>query len=111
MTKSLRYLMLLIVAAAAAVILVLGANWLNLGKQLRETNALLSESRNNWETIASEKEELQDQLQALKDELKEANLTLTEAEERAVTLSGEIEQLQKDIDELTEKAEKTSNIP
>ena len=111
MTKSLRYLMLLIVAAAAAVILVLGANWLNLGKLLRETTALLSESRNNWETIASEKEELQDQLQTLKDELKEANLTLTEAEERAVTLSGEIEQLQKDIDELTEKAEKTSNIP
>ena len=111
MNKSLRVLMLLIIAAAAVLIMILGSNWMNLGKQLQETNMLLSESRKSWETTASEKEELQDQLQDLKDELKEANLSLTEAEERASTLTAEIEQLQKDIAELTEKDEKSSNIP
>lgn len=103
MSKSVKGFLTAALCAALALMVLLAMNWLDLGKQLRETNGLLDVSRASWEKTAAEKEELQDQLKTLKDSLREAKLSLAEAEERAGSLEGEIKQLQDDIAQLNEK--------
>lgn len=103
MSKSVRWFLVPVLCAALALMAFLGMNWLDLGKRLHETNALLDGSRASWEKTASEKEEIQDQLKVLKDDLREAKLSLDEAEERAVSLEGEITQLRDEIALLNEK--------
>lgn len=103
MNKPLRLILCLVMAAAFALIIVCGLNYLRLTKELRSCEQQLAESRETWEKIAAEKEELQIDLRAKQKELKETKLTLDETTERASELKAEIEQLRKDIDLLKEK--------
>lgn len=103
MSKSVKWCLVPVLCAALAVMVLLGMNWLDLGRRLRETNVLLDSSRASWEKTASEKEELQDQLKLLKDDLREAKLSLEEAEERAAALEDDIAQLRDEIGLLNEK--------
>lgn len=75
---------------------------LQMRRQLSETSRLLSESRNNWETTAAEKETLQDNLKKLESDLREAELSLTEYQEKGGTLTEEIELLENEIVQLKE---------
>ena len=98
MNNQLKIILCLVMAAALALITVCGLNYLRLTKELRSSEQQLAESRETWETIAAEKEALQDDLRAKQKELKEAKLTLDETTERASELKAEIEQLRKDIE-------------
>lgn len=89
-----------VILCALAVMTISTVRYVNLGKQLNETDRLLSESRDAWEKTAAEKEEKQVELKALKSNLREAELSLTEAQERSVTLKEEIEVLKQEIQDL-----------
>ena len=86
--------------AALALICVLFLHYRDLGVQLRNTQTLLSESRNSWETTAAEKEALQDQKKALENDLKEAKLSLSEAQEKTKKVREEIDSLTNEIADL-----------
>lgn len=103
-----KHLKLFLYAAMLSAILMMGvcaANYIDLGTQLRSTDARLSESRNSWQSIAAEKEALQEELEAKQSDLKEAKKTLSEATERAKVIRAEIESLHKEIDLLKSAAD------
>jgi peptidoglycan hydrolase CwlO-like protein len=93
-----------VMAAAVVLMAVCAGNYLSLGRQLRNTERQLTESRSVWEQIAAEKEELQKDLKSRKAELREAKLSLTESTERAEGLKEEIQQLKADIEHLSQSA-------
>ena len=86
--------------AVLALVCVLFLHYRDLGAQLKTTQSLLTESRNTWETIAAEKEALQDQKKALENDLKEAKLSLTEAQEKAKKARDDIDTLTQEIADL-----------
>jgi septal ring factor EnvC (AmiA/AmiB activator) len=86
--------------AALALVCVLFLHYRDLGAQLKTTQLLLTESRNTWETIAAEKEALQDQKKALENDLKEAKLSLTEAQEKTKKARDDIDTLTQEIADL-----------
>jgi len=86
--------------AALALVCVLFLHYRDLGAQLKTTQSLLTESRNTWETIAAEKEALQDQKKALENDLKEAKLSLTEAQEKTKKARDDIDTLTQEIADL-----------
>ena len=86
--------------AALALVCVLFLHYWDLGAQLKTTQSLLTESRNTWETIAAEKEALQDQKKALENDLKEAKLSLTEAQEKTKKARDDIDTLTQEIADL-----------
>ena len=86
--------------AALALVCVLFLHYRDLGAQLKTTQSLLTESRNTWETIAAEKEALQDQKKALENDLKEAKLSLTEAQEKTKKARDDIDALTQEIADL-----------
>ena len=98
MNKWLKYFLLAAIAAALTLICVCTADYLSLGRQLRDYETRLADSRNTWETIAAEKELLQEDLKAGKKALRETELKLKESTERAEELKAEIEQLKNDIE-------------
>ena len=103
MNKSLKAFCCIAMLAALVLVSVLFLNYRDLGSRLRETESLLSASRETWENTAAEKEKLQEDRKALESDLKEANLSLSEARERAVTLKQDIETLNGEIAELKQK--------
>ena len=68
----------------------------------------LENSRTIWETIAADKEALQEELIQAQNALKEARLTLEESRTRAETLRAEIETLEQDIAVLQEQTGSSS---
>ena len=103
MNKQLKFILCVVMGVAFALMTVCGLNYLHLTRELHACERQLAESRETWERIAAEKEELQDDLRAKQKELKETQLTLDETTERASELKAEIEQLQNDIEILKEK--------
>lgn len=97
MSKSLKGILCFILVTALAVMTVLFLRYHSLGKELKNVDQQLTASRENWERIAAEKEELQKELKAKRNELKEAKLSLTEATERAAELREDIAALQEEI--------------
>ncbi len=93
-----RILIFLAMAAAVALMIVLGGRYLGDGKKLTEKQLELETSRETWERIAAEKEELQDELKEVTNELKEAKLTLEESTTRAGELREQIETLKDEIE-------------
>ena len=93
MNKSLKFWLCAVMIAAVVLMAVCSDDYLSRGRQLRNVEALLSESRAAWEQISADKEELKKDLKSKKSELKEAELSLSEATERAVELKAEIETL------------------
>ena len=100
MSKGLRIFLLAVLAASVFLVYHSFQNYQQLNRRLRADELTLSESRSSWETIAAEKEALQDELKLLKNELKEQELTLEESTGRAAELQQEIDQLKTDIDTL-----------
>lgn len=98
--KHLRFTVCIVMAAALALMVFCTLNYMNLGKELRSCEAQLAESRTKWETIAAEKEALQEDLQAKQKELNIAQLELDSATEDAAKIREEIEQLRTDIEAL-----------
>ena len=60
MNKSLKAFCCVAMLAALVLVSVLFLNYRDLGSRLRETESLLSASRETWENTAAEKEKLQD---------------------------------------------------
>lgn len=89
--------------AALALVCVLFLHYRDLGAQLKTTQSLLSESRNTWETVAAEKENLQAQKKSLENDLKEAKLSLSEAQEKAKKVREDIDTLTQEIADLKQK--------
>jgi peptidoglycan hydrolase CwlO-like protein len=100
MSRQLKIILFVVMAVAFALIISCTMTYLDLGKQLRNNESLLAESRATWEGIAAEKETLQAELKEKQAELKEAELSLSEATERAEELKADIETLQQDINTL-----------
>ena len=100
MNKSLRITVYIVMAAALAMMIFCTLNYLNIGKELRSCEKRLAESRTAWETIAAEKESLQDDLKARQKELNIARLELDNATEDAEKIRAEIEQLRTEIEAL-----------
>jgi len=105
MNKHLRIFLYAAMISAILMIVVCSVNYLDLGKQLRSTNAQLSESRTAWQGVAAEKEALQEELETKQSDLKEAELSLNEATARTEEIRAEIEALQKEIDSLRSGAD------
>ena len=99
MSKQMKAILCLVMAAALAMMTVLFLSYRSLGKDLRTVEQQLTESRETWEKIASEKEAIQVDLKAKQKEIKETQLQLDEATARA-------EELRQEISELTEEIEK-----
>ena len=98
MSKQMKVFLYVVMAAALTLMIICFLNYQSLTNDLRSCEKLLAESRETWEEIAAEKEELQTDLKARRKELKEAQLSLDESTERIEQLKAEIEQLRKDID-------------
>ena len=98
MNKSLKLFLYAAMLSAILMMAVCAVNYIELGTQLRSTDARLAESRNSWQNIAAEKEALQDELEAKQSDLKEADKTLNESTERAEAIRAEIEALHQEID-------------
>ena len=101
--RSMKIILSVVALLALAVILVSSVRYISLGKQLKDVEGRLSESRASWENTAAEKEEKQTELKALKDSYREAELSLEEAKERSVTLKEDIETLKQEIRDLETK--------
>ena len=100
MNKHLKITVIAVMAAALALILFCTLNYMNLGKELRSCEERLAESRAKWESIAAEKEALQDDLKAKQKELNIAQLELDNLTGDAEKLKAEIELLRTDIETL-----------
>ena len=94
MSKGIKTILIIVLISAATLVCILGLEYIDLLKQLRSAEIDLSESRDRWNTIAAEKEMLQDDLKTLRSDLKEAQLSLEEYE----TLKEEISSLRQQID-------------
>ena len=95
----------LVLVMLTALVLIAGCvyNYFSLGRQLRETEIMLAESRDTWNRIDAEKLELLAQLQQKQDELKEARLSLSEDSARADEIEQEIDSLHTDIENLNSR--------
>ena len=100
MNKQLKPILYTVMLTAVVLILVCSLYYLNLGKELQACESSLSESRANWEKIASEKESLQEDLKEKQDALKEAELSYSESTEKAEKLKAEISDLKSEIETL-----------
>ena len=100
MSRSEIRLLFLVAAAAVCLVVVLSFRFFDMGRQYAEKESQLFESRKTWETIASDKESLQVELNALQSDLKEAELSLSEAQERSANLRSDIRTLKQEIESL-----------
>ncbi len=100
MNKHLKITVCIVMATAFTLIGCCVLNYINLGEELHSFEARLSESRNTWESIAAEKEKLQDELKAKQKELNIARLELDSATADAVKIRTEIENLKSEIEAL-----------
>ena len=100
-------LVYLVLCFAAAIILAvaLSADYSGQSSYLRGLQDDLSASRSKWESIAAEKELLQDEYNEVSDAVREAELTIEEENARSGQLSEEISELEADIKELRDKIE------
>lgn len=98
--KQLVFFLSFALAAAIVVMAVLTLHYVDLGRSYNEKNAELQESRETWESIAAEKEALQEELSKLQSDLREADLSYSEARERSVTLQADIDELNAEISSL-----------
>ena len=99
-----------ICCALAAVISVLlsGALLIKYIRKTRDLSSLeeqLTVSRTHWETVAAEKESLQNMLVEVTSQLREANLTIEESETRTAELNTDITLLESEIQSLTSQLE------
>ena len=102
MSKSVKLAVCVVMAAALALMAVLAFQYLDMKKELNALERQLNESRDNWEKIAADKEELQVGLKAKQKEINKTQLQLEEAEERALELKQDILLLQQEIEALKE---------
>ena len=100
MIKTMKAIVCLVMAAALALMTVLFLHYRSLGKELCEVERQLTESRETWEKIASDKEAIQVDLKAKQKEIKETQLQLDEATARAEELKQEINELTEEIESL-----------
>ena len=100
MNKQLKAILYIVMISALLLMIVCFLNYLNLSHSLTSYERQLSDSRETWERIASEKEEIQADLKARQKELKEAQLSLDESTERIEEHKTEIDALRKDIETL-----------
>ena len=97
MNKGVKAFCTLVMAAAFVLTVWLAASCIRTADDLSAAEKELMLSRENWETIAAEKEALQEELSDVSGSLREAQLTLTESETRSLELQEEISQLNSDI--------------
>lgn len=95
MNKEIKAILCAVLIAALLVICICTADYMNLLHQLRSTERELSDSQENWNKIAEEKEMLQADLKSLQNDLKEAQLSLNEYE----LLKEEVASLRQQIDD------------
>ena len=100
MNKQLKIILCIVLLIAVTLMILCGLHLADLRTQLRDTGAQLTESRNTWESIDSEKRLIQDELKGIRDELKEANQTITEWADQSVSIQAEIDELRSQIDAL-----------
>lgn len=103
MNRMMRFFLCAAALTALISMFFLGMRYLGAGKKLRETNDALEQSRGVWQSVAEEKEALQDQVAQLQSDLKEATLSLDESREKIITLTEDVEQLNKEIADLNDK--------
>ena len=101
--KSVKLFCCLALFAAIALVCILFLHYRDLGAQIRNTEALLVQSRDTWEKTAAEKEALQADKKALENDLKEATLSLQEAQDKKKNLQEDIDTLSREISDLQEK--------
>ena len=100
MNNQLKILCLIVMAFTVSLIAVSASSYISLGRDLKDCEKQLSESRARWEKTAEEKEALQVDLKEKQDSLKEAKQSLKESTERAEELRVEIAQLKKELEAL-----------
>lgn len=110
MNKRMNWFILLVMAAAAAMVVLSFLNYRRLRSDLGRVNALLSASRQNWETTAHMNEELLEELQSYRDELRDRKLSMKEDLEKAAERKAEIVQLGTDIERLPSGTEKQRRL-
>ena len=106
MKKTLLFYLILCFAAAVALGAVLSIDYSGHASYLRSLQNDLSVSRTKWESIAAEKESLQEEYSEVSDAVREAELTIEEENARSKQLSEEISGLEADIVDLKEQIEK-----
>ncbi len=114
MSKSLKLCCALAVAASLILSGVLLMRSIGKRTALSAIEGELSVSRKHWETVAAEKESLQDTLSDITSQLREAQLTIEESETRASELNAEVTQLETDIRSLISQLDQlgiSSDVP
>lgn len=98
MNKPMKILAWIVMAAAVLMMVFCSVTYVKLGRELGQYQQQLDESREIWEKIAAEKEELQKELKDKQRDLNKAQLDLDEA-------TADIEQVKADIEQLTAEIE------
>ena len=114
MSKSLKLSCALAVVASLILSGVLLMRYIGKRTALSAIEGELSSSRKHWETVAAEKESLQDTLSDIASQLREARLTIEESETRASELNAEVTQLEADIRSLISQLDQlgvSSDVP
>lgn len=114
MSKSLKLCCVLAVIASLLLSGVLLMRSIGKKTSLTAIEGELSVSRKHWETVAAEKESLQDTLSDITSQLREAQLTIDESETRASELNAEVAQLETDISSLISQLDQlgiSSDVP
>ncbi len=103
MSKSVKGYCIAVLIAAAAAACFMGNHLRTSEASVRSLRTALSESRRTWESVAAEKEALQDELRQVTNAVKDAKLTLDESTGRAQELRQDIAALTEEISALRQK--------
>ena len=100
MNKQIKIILSIVMIMSVTLMAVCGLYLIGLRNQLKDAELRLAESRNNWETIDSEKRTLQDDLKLVQNDLKQANQDLAEWTEKSVSMQAEIDELRTQIESM-----------